>query len=200
MNIIDFSKYFMLLKKSRTIMMIALVLCISGAANAQDVVNDAKANDEAKKTTITTSAIKKTPVVQSKNTGAGVALVSALTQDKDRRVRRNAAKSLEKMNVKNAKAIKGLIRQLNDADPAVRKAATDALKKIGSPAIQPLTVVLKKHRNPVVRRQAATLIGEISRANLDVRRTLKRVSKRALHDNVYGTVAKVNKKPSDNLN
>ncbi len=180
-------------------MLLVVTLCFSGAAIAQDTFNDVKGNDEAKKTSVTVPVVKKQQVVQAQTNKGSHALVTALTHDKDRRVRRNAAQSLAAMHVKNPTVVKALIRHLNDADPVVRKAVSDGLKKIGPQAIQPLTVVLKKHKNPIVRRQAAILIGEISRAKQPVSVTHKSPQKSVANGNFAGEVAKVHKKTAGSI-
>lgn len=176
--------------------MAVLAMCFSGVY-AQSA-NNVKGSETTKKAVTANTAVKKEKVSQAKDSSASTALIASLTKDKDRQVRRNAARSLGDM--KDAKSVKALVRQLNDADPAVRKAAYAALKNIGSPAVQPLTVALK-HRNPLVRRQAATLIGKVSRGAPQVARTQNKdkESDSALHANATSAVAKVNKKQSETL-
>jgi HEAT repeat protein len=101
---------------------------------------------------------------QQQTPSASAALRTALTRDRDSKVRRNAALSLAKMNVGDQTTIKAFIRQLNDADPAVRQASYDALKRIGKPSIPSLVAALK-HRRPLVRRTAAQLLGELKPTN-----------------------------------
>lgn len=169
-NMLGFKKILIIMfRKCRKVIAAALVLFIAGTAIAQDAVNDVKVKPDGNKATEAAPNVKKQPVMESKDDKGRDALVNALKKDKDRKVRRSAAKSLASMKSKDQLVIKTFIRHLNDADPAVRKEAADGLKKIGTLAVQPLTVALKKHKNPIVRRQAATLIGEISRVNRHVK-------------------------------
>jgi hypothetical protein len=109
--------------------------------------------------TVATKTVKNISPVDE--TSAVSALRRTLAVDKDRAARRNAAIAIGTMKVKDESVIKTLVRALNDADPAVRNASYDALKKIGKPATPTLTNALA-HKNPVVRRAAAQIIGEIT--------------------------------------
>ena len=62
----------------------------------------------------------------------------------------NVQKMLEKQDVR------GLIKALTDADPKLSAEASDALVKIGSPAVEPLLIALNSaldHLNYALRRQ-----------------------------------------------
>jgi len=135
-----------------------LVLCVSTSyAQNEPVVNCT----EAVKTLVTTQPANVQVNVSSRPQGAAAnaTLRNALIKDRDRQVRKNAAISLG--NMKDEGSARALTRTLNDADPAVRKASYMALKKIGKSAVPSLTQALK-HRNPIVRRQAAQLLGELN--------------------------------------
>jgi len=190
---------FNMLKNVKNVMAVALTLLIASTSIAQDAVNNAKVNPDGNKAAVVAPAVKKQPVVQPKGDKGSDALVTALRKDKDRKVRRSATKSLVAMNLKNQAVIKTLVRHLNDADPAVRKEAAEGLKKIGTPALQPLTVALKKHKNPVVRRQAAILIGEISRANQKVTAS-KNTQTSVVNEIATKEVVKVNNKKPETIN
>lgn len=85
-------------------------------------------------------------------------------------VKKNPEVKKEAIN-ENKEIIRALIRHLNDANPAVRKAAFKALRKIGKPAQPQLIAALKYNRNPIVRMQAAKLLGLITSFYTSQKRT-----------------------------
>ncbi|MGA8070588.1 MAG: HEAT repeat domain-containing protein, partial [Halobacteriota archaeon] len=81
--------------------------------------------------------------------------------DRDWFVRATAVKALGQ--IKDPRAVKGLISVLNDKDWFVRERAAEALSKIGEPAIDPLISALKD-QNGLVRERAAEVLGKIGDA------------------------------------
>jgi len=179
-----------MLERIITIMTV-LAVCFTGAYAS--VCNEPK-GDQTKKTTTVDSHVKSEEAPGTRDRTATSALIASLTKDKGRQVRRNVAQSLG--NMEEESAVKALVRHLNDADAAVRKAAYAGLKNIGRPAVQPLTLALK-HRNPIVRRQAAQLLGEIIRPRADTQATGTHNKGPVGATNL--TTTKVNKKQSEIL-
>jgi HEAT repeat protein len=90
-------------------------------------------------------------------TPALTAIQAALT-DHDWFVRATAANALGQ--IKDAKAVEGLINILSDEEWFVRERAAEALSKIGEPAVEPLIDALKDG-NSLVRERAAEILGKI---------------------------------------
>jgi HEAT repeat protein len=90
-------------------------------------------------------------------TPALTAIQAALT-DHDWFVRATAANALGQ--IKDAKAVEGLINILSDEEWFVRERAAEALSKIGEPAVEPLIDALK-NGNGLVRERAAEILGKI---------------------------------------
>lgn len=100
-----------------------------------------------------------------------VADLAALLKSNQPKVRYDAARSLKKIGVKAEPAIKPLIAALKDGGaptefniqymgPLVRDAASDALVRIGRPAVPPLIEALN-HKNPSTRAMAAMTLGKL---------------------------------------
>jgi len=100
-----------------------------------------------------------------------VADLVKLLQSDQPKVRYDAARSLKKLGVKAEPAIKPLITALKDSGapiefdvqylgPRVRDAASDALVRIGRPAVPALIEALK-HKNAKTRDMAARTLGEL---------------------------------------
>jgi HEAT repeat protein len=184
--------------KRFVVIMAVLTTCLSGAY--AQTAKDVKVSATVKKRLAPAMFVRRKPAAKAKENRAIAALIASLTTDTDRLVRRDSAMALGKM--KDARSAKALVRELNDVSPAVRKSASEALKKIGTPAIQPLTAAMS-HRNPIVRRRAAALIGEISRAAPTVARsrTKEKDKRSALHANASGAAsATMSKKHPSALN
>jgi HEAT repeat protein len=90
-------------------------------------------------------------------TPALTAIQAALT-DHDWFVRATAANALGQ--IKDAKAVEGLINILSDEEWFVRERAAEALSKIGEPAVEPLIDALKDG-NGLVRERAAEALSKI---------------------------------------
>jgi HEAT repeat protein/beta-lactamase regulating signal transducer with metallopeptidase domain len=93
--------------------------------------------------TSSASTSSRTPSVKQDaraDTGVVEALVARLLQDENAEVRRAAAHSLGQL--KDARAVPGLIGALKDSDPGVRSAAADALGNLEDPRAVPLLAAL----------------------------------------------------------
>ncbi len=74
----------------------------------------------------------------------------------DRDTRKDAARTLGRIG--DARAVEPLVAALRDRDQAIRRSATDALVKIGTPAVDSLIAAFK---DPDVRKYAARALGRI---------------------------------------
>jgi len=85
-------------------------------------------------------------------------LIKALGYQKDSLVQEDAAEALGEIG--DARAIESLIAVLKDKEQKVRKAATEALGKIGEPAVESLIAALKD-KEQKVRKAATEALGKI---------------------------------------
>ncbi|MGD9519796.1 MAG: HEAT repeat domain-containing protein, partial [Armatimonadota bacterium] len=94
---------------------------------------------------------------------SAVPVLTKQLQGKDPLVWTMAAWSLGRMGKEARGGVRALVQRLSDEDAQVRDAVLGALANIGAPAVAALTAELRA-RNPVVRRLAATALGQIAAA------------------------------------